>query len=375
MILFSKMRLKLRVAILSADYFPNVGGVAAHVHELSSALVNNGHEVDLLTLPLGKPVGIENHSGLNIHRVKSPKNEPFFTWFFGSYLRKYIKYSKPDVIHVHGMRPLGAVKNLDLPIVFTNHTSGYLKRIERGGRELIKIAKRLKSVDAVIAPSQELCDATRVVGYEKPVVFISNGVDTQKFRPGMNSKLREELGWVDDEIVILLARRLVEKNGVLDFAKAATLVKRSNARFLFAGDGDERGGIERILSDGGVLEKSYFLGNVQNSKMLDVYQSSDISVLPSYMEATSITGLESMACGLPLVGTRVGGIPFIIDNMKSGVLVNPRSPDSIAKEIQKLIDDSQLRLSMGKNGRMRAEQLFSWKRIAEETASVYESVI
>jgi len=365
----------LRIALVSADFPPNVGGVAAHVYELGKALAKLNHEVDVLTLPLGKTSGvIEEMSGMSVYRIKSFKNEPFFTWIFKKFLEKYIANKKPDVIHVHGMRPLMSTKGIKVPVVFTNHTSGYLKRIEKGGRELEKIASRLQHISAVIAPSEELCEATRIVGYKKPVKFISNGVDIEKFVPKIAGNLKSTFGWSENDVVVLLARRLVEKNGVNVFANAAAQVNNSKAKFLFAGDGPERAQVEKILKDGGVTKNCRLLGNVPNDRMIEIYQSADISVLPSFMEATSITGLESMSCGLPLIGTRVGGIPFLINDHETGLLVNPGSANEISSAINRLIEHPGIRKEYGLNARKRVEHMFSWLKIAEKTIEIYRRV-
>jgi len=173
--------------------------------------------------------------------------------------------------------------------------------------------------------------------------------------------------------VVLLARRLVEKNGVVVFAEAATQLKDLPVRFVLAGDGPERAKVERILAQGGVLDRSILLGNVPNEQMLDVYRAADLSVLPSFMEATSITGLESMACGLPLVGTRVGGIPVLIEDGASGTLVEPGDPAALAAAIRELVLQPALRRRMGERARELAERRFSWRGIALQTLDVYRA--
>jgi glycosyltransferase involved in cell wall biosynthesis len=109
-----------------------------------------------------------------------------------------------------------------------------------------------------------------------------------------------------------------------------------------------------------------------NENMPSIYRSADISVLPSFMEATSITGLESMACGLPLVGTRVGGILVLIDDEQTGLLVGPGDPAGLAKAIHRLAADTELRRTMGERARQRAAEQFSWDRIANETVAIFQ---
>ncbi len=361
----------LRITLVSADFWPNVGGVAAHVVELGKALARLGQAVQVVTLPLGDERAFHAEwQGMQVWRPRIPKAEPLYSFLLRRWLKGWLRHYPQDLLHVHGMRPLTATRGLGLPVVFTNHTSGYLKRIEKGGRELDKIRRRLAHVDTVLAPSQELCDATRAVGYQWSVQFISNGVDVDSFTPG-ESALRAQWRIAPDEVVILLARRLVEKNGVVVFAEAAARLKDLPVRFVFAGDGPERDKVERILEQGGVRERARLLGNVPNSQMLDIYRAADISVLPSFMEATSITGLESMACGLPLVGTRVGGIPVLIDDGATGLLVEPGDAEALAAALRELVASAECRRAMGQAARARAEQSFSWPHIAGETLQVY----
>jgi glycosyltransferase involved in cell wall biosynthesis len=174
-----------------------------------------------------------------------------------------------------------------------------------------------------------------------------------------------------DETVVLLARRLVEKNGVTVFAEAVTKLQNKTSRIVFAGDGDECSNVQSILAAGDAGNQCIFLGNVPNTQMPDIYRAADISVLPSFMEATSITGLESMATGLPLVGTRVGGIPAIISHEETGLLVEPRDADALAAAMDRLIDDAALRSRLGNAARQQAVAKFSWEGIAARTVESY----
>lgn len=373
---------RMRIGLITADFHPNVGGVAAHVVELGRALVLNGHEVHVVTLPLGEErARTGTLHGMTVHRPAIPKGKPLYSWLTRFWLNRFLAETPLDVMHVHGLRPVEATAGLTIPVVFTNHTSGFLKRIRKGELERARLARRLAHVAHVLAPSDELVEATRSVGYRGPVEFISNGVDTTRFYPDRKTDsgapteaetLRSQWTQAEDEVVVLLARRLVQKNGVTVFAEAVTRLKnRSRTRIVFAGDGAERAEVERILRDGKMLDRSIFLGNVPNPEMPDIYRAADLSVLPSFMEATSITGLESMATGLPLVGTRVGGIPALIDDGVTGLLVPPGEPDELAAAMDRLIVDASLRSAMGEAGRSRAAGEFSWLSIAERTAAAY----
>ncbi len=362
----------MRIGLISVDFHPNVGGVAAHVVELGKALVKQGHDVHVITLPIAMERSRESEfHGMRVHRTPFPRQKPVYSWLTNWWLRQFLELQPLDVLHVHGLRPVEATRGLNVPIVFTNHTSGFLKRILRGPAEHQRLAERLKHVAHVLAPSDELVEATHTVGYQGPVTFISNGVDTERFHPGLATH-RQRWGATDEHVVILLARRLVEKNGVTVFAEAVTQLNDLPVRVIFAGDGPDRDKVESIIANGDMCHACQFLGNIPNTQMPDIYRSADLSVLPSFMEATSITGLESMATGLPLVGTRVGGIPMLINDEVSGLLVEPGQPSQIAGAIRRLVVSEQLRKSMGEQARQRASELFSWDRIAAETVAVYK---
>ena len=365
----------MKVGLITADYYPNIGGVATHVTGLGEAIAKSGHDVHIITLPLGNErAKISRLGNVTVHRPSITKAKPFYSWLLHLWLKRFLKSTPLDIIHVHGLRPLEATRNLNAPVIFTNHTSGFLKRISKGQREQEKILKRLTHIKHVLAPSHELAETIRDIGYKGPVDFISNGVDTDKFCPG-DSRFREQHGIRNDETVILLARRLVEKNGVIVFAEAATQLTDLPIRIVFAGDGPERSKIENILDSVGMLEKAVFLGNVPNEQMTEIYRMADISVLPSFMEATSITGLESMSSGLPLVGTSVGGIPTLITESRNGYLVPPGNPSALADAIRTLVNDAGLRHNMGIAARQKAINEFSWMSIAQQTIEIYNRYI
>jgi glycosyltransferase involved in cell wall biosynthesis len=361
----------MNVGLVAVDFYPNVGGIAAHVFELGRALVRLGHRVYVYTVPLlDEPAGTSELDGMIVRRVPMPKLKLMYSRGTRSILRRAIEADKIEVFHVHGIRPLEATRGLSVPVLFTNHSSGFLKRVDRGPAHCRRIAKRMTHLSHVLAPSRELADRTRDAGFTGPVDYIPNGVDIHKFQPG-ESTLRSEWGIDDATPVLLLARRLVEKNGVVVFAQALTRIAHLDWAAVFAGDGQERGKVQAILEAGGVADRCRLLGNVPNRQMTQIYRAADISFLPSFMEATSITGLESMATALPLIGTRVGGIPDLIEHDRSGLLVAPGNPSELSTAIANLVVDREKRKSMGNMARRRAIELFSWDSIAQRTMQVY----
>lgn len=357
---------------ISADFPPNTGGVASHVYELSNALGSIGHKCTVLTT-VSRSLTCGKSNNVTVKRFKTPRFQPLYDIFLASSLKKYLAFNYPDIVHVHGMRPLVASKYLNVPVVFTNHTSGFLKRIPKGAREMKKVRKRLSHVSHVLAPSIELIEATNKVGYEGDTTYIPNGVDPRRFTPD-GPDLRDDLNIGANEFVVLVARRLVPKNGVLDFAQSTSFLKNRDFKILIAGDGSERDSIVVELKRSGMFDRTIFLGNVSNTEMPSIYRSANLSILPSHMEATSITGLESISCGLPLVGTRVGGIPEIIKDGKNGYLIDKGSPEQLASAIDHCFENKEL-LAGFSNYSLELSKNFGWDVIARQTSAVYSKLL
>ena len=360
----------MKIIMVSNEFPPSIGGVQTHVYELSRAMVRLGHHVTVVTrlsdLSLPKE---EFMDGVKVIRKKLSNNHFLYDFKLHRLLKKLIQKEGYQALHIHGMRPLKACKGLGVPVVFTNHTSSFLKRAKKGAKVLEKMRKQLVIADHILAPSDELVEATLKTGYEGPTSFISNGVDIGRFFPREN-QIRVGLGIPEDAFVVVLARRLVEKNGVLYFAKAIAMTKREDLHVIVAGDGADRSAFEKIVEYAGCQDRVHFLGGVDNNKMPEVFSAGDVSVLPSLMEATSIAGLEAMACEIPLIGTNVGGIPVIIEDYQSGILVEPKSPEELSNAMIKLCDDRALAKEMGAYSLDKVKKEFSWDVIAQKTLEI-----
>jgi len=365
----------IRVLFVTSEFPPDVGGIASHVAELAKALLSEVPCIQVVR-PRSVWTALPDSGGTDypVHRPGLIMAEPFYQSLLHQWLLRKLRREPADIVHVHGVRPLGATRGLPAMTVFTNHSSGFLARLHASPGRKRRTAQLLEHVDSLIGPSDELVDAARAFGYRGTATMISNGVDAGRFHPG-GSPLRKTWGIGEDEVIILLARRLAEKNGVTDFARAVRLLDPKSCRIVVAGDGPERSKMMAILGEGNLFDRVLLLGAVPNVDMPPVYRAADISVLPSLAEATSISGLEAMATGLPLVGTRVGGIPAIIADGETGLLVAPRQPEEMAAALRRLMADQAMRERLGAAARKRVELEFSWPAIARQTLSVYEACV
>ena len=198
------------------------------------------------------------------------------------------------------------------------------------------LKRHFRKVDLFLAPSQELLQVPFPFPAKKQ--FIANGVDGNKFLTDLEKRhaIRKKLDILEDDLVAIVTRRLVDKNGVIYLARASGQLQNNQIKFLIIGDGPERDTVEKeFLKNCG--KRAIFLGNKSHDEIVDYYSAADFSILPSLMEATSISGLEAMAAGLPLVGTEVGGIPELIQNGENGFLCRPADPRDLATKIDLLL--------------------------------------
>ncbi len=361
----------MNILMVTNEFPPRIGGIQTHVYELSKALVNLGHQVYVLTrLKDTSLPQKETRDGINIYRCKLVDSHLVYNWQLRRKLRNMISSFNIEVIHVHGMRPLVASKNLGVPVIFTNHTSSFIKRSQQGKRIQQKMLKQLEIASTILAPSQVLVEQSKKTGYMGPIKFISNGVDVEKFCPGV-SEVRAKLKIPDYAFVIIMAGRLHPIKGVVYLAKAISTINHPDLHVIVVGEGSERIEFETIIQSSSYAERVHMLGVISNDNMPDIYRAADASILPSLMEATSIAGLEAMACGLAVIGTNVGGLPVIINDGVNGLLVEPKSAEALAKAIHNLLLDRILAKNMGQEGRKRTLNEFSWPRIAQRVIDSY----
>ncbi|WP_226668119.1 glycosyltransferase family 4 protein [Microbulbifer aggregans] len=364
----------MNILMVSNEFPPSVGGVQTHVFELSRALVGLGHRVRVLCRHRNKSTAVfERLHGIEVERLALPDNHLIYDWLLGRRLRQLIERDGFELTHVHGMRPLRACSKQKVPTLFTNHTSSFVRRAEQSARTRDKMYRLLAPVSTVLTPSEILAEKTRSIGYTGPVAFIPNGVDNIQFSPG-TSDLRARLGIPDDAFVIAIACRLVPVKGVRYLAQAVAEIDDPRLHLVIAGDGDERADIEHILQQKRQSGHAHLLGAVDNTEMPAIYRAANASALPSLMEATSIAGLEAMACGLPMIGSNVGGIPYIVQHESTGLLVEPESSSQLKTAIERLLSQPDNCITMGQLAMGRVAAEFTWRHVAEKVQLHYKKI-
>jgi len=365
----------MNILMISIDYPPVPGGISAHAYELTKAMAKAGHKVAVVTRRRGNEPARSNTEGWEVFRVSLKYLALIYGLQLRNFVRKLLPELQPDIIHIHGMGPLEWYNIDHIPLAYTNHTSGYLKRIKKGGwRRMTMLKRHFGKVDLFLAPSRELLHVP--FNLRAPKVFIANGVDAAKFLRDDDKRrtIRRSLGIGEEDVVAVVTRRLVDKNGVLYLARATEYLNVTNPdiRFIVIGDGPERTAVEKEFTRH-CGSRAIFLGNKTHDEIVGYYSATDFSILPSLMEATSISGLEAMAAGLPLVGTEVGGIPELIRDGVNGYLCRPADPHDLADKIHTLLRHD-LR-AMGEKSKEMVDEQFDWRQIAQKTLDSYRLIL
>lgn len=214
---------------------------------------------------------------------------------------------------------------------------------------------------------------------ESRISVIRNGLDVGRYAlPRNRSTIRRELGLPSDAPLVLMLARLNPQKGVAYFIEAAASLAPAfpDARFLIVGGDFERAAdaayraeLERLAGRLGVGDRVVFTGF--RSDVPELLAETAVSVLPSLSEGFSNTVLESMAAGVPVVATRVGGTPEMIEHDRDGLLVPPRDTRALAEAIGAALGDPALAARLGGEARRRAARCFSFDKTARETEALY----
>ncbi len=185
----------------------------------------------------------------------------------------------------------------------------------------------------------------------------------------------------DGSFRILFVGRLVERKGVTHLIEAVRrLPAELHARLTLIGDGPERAALAAQVADGGLNERVDFRGRVPDGALLDAYVTADVFVLPAIVdtrgdtEGLGVVLLEAMSCGVPVVGSNIGGITDIIQNGQSGLLVPPADPDQLAHALEQLARDPELAARLGAAGERKVRAAFGWPEIMAKWEECYASV-
>jgi D-inositol-3-phosphate glycosyltransferase len=400
----------MRIAMISEHASPlavlggeDAGGQNVHVAALAAALADRGHNVEVFTRrdAPSLPDVVEFHPGVEVVHVPAGPARPIgkdslppFMPGFGSWLARRWRRAgqagnRPDVVHAHfwmsGTAALRARARTGVPVVQTFHALGVVKRRHQGAADtsppdrLAREEHLARHADAVIATcSDEVQELLELGAIPEKIHIVPCGVALDAFRPGPSPRVLR-IGRPLRRIVSI--SRLVERKGVHTLVEALPHVPE--AELVVAGGPDEREldadpyvrALRATAAEHGVGDRVRFVGRVTRDDVPALMRSADVVAVVPWYEPFGIVPLEAMACGVPVVGSGVGGLLDTVVHGVTGLLVPPRDPAATAAALRTVLADDDLRVRLGRAAAEHVAARFGWPRVAELTEAVYTRLV
>ncbi|MDJ0322740.1 glycogen synthase [Cryobacterium sp. PH31-AA6] len=393
----------MRVDLLTKEYPPEIyGGAGVHVAELVRALRT---DIEVVVRCFGAPREAADTFAYGVPAQLADANATLAT--LGVDLQMAQDVQGADIVHSHTWYANGAGHIAKLlhgvPHVVTAHSLEPLRpwKAEQlgGGYRVSSWIERtaFEGADAVIAVSDGMRrDILRSYPAldESRVQTVYNGIDLERWKPTVDTDTVRALGIDPDRPSVVFVGRITRQKGLPYLLRAAATLPADVQLVLCAGAPDTPGILAEVTAGVEALQRER-TGVVWIDRLLPQHElaavltAGTVFVCPSVYEPLGIVNLEAMACGLPVVGTATGGIPEVVADGVTGRLVpidqatdgtgTPLDPErfvaDLARTLVEVLSDPDLAAGMGRAGRVRAEEMFSWSQIATRTREIYASLL
>ncbi|KKB74782.1 MULTISPECIES: N-acetyl-alpha-D-glucosaminyl L-malate synthase BshA [Bacillus] len=372
---------KLKIGITC---YPSVGGSGIIATELGKLLAERGHEIHFITSSV--PYRLNKvYSNIYFHEVQVNQYAVFkyppYDLALASKMAEVAKREQLDILHAHYAVPHAVSAFLakqmlggNIKTVTTLHgTDITVLGYDPSLQDLIKFA--IESSDRVTAVSSALASQTYdLIKPDKKIETIYNFVDERVYIKHDHHALKEQYGISPDEKVIIHVSNFRQVKRVQDVIHVfSRIVKRMKAKLLLVGDGPEMTVICQLVRQLGLGDDVLFLGKQDNVE--ELYAISDLKLLLSEKESFGLVLLEAMACGVPCIGTNIGGIPEVIEDGVSGFLVNIGDVDAAGEKALRLLTDDALHSSFAEAALRNIRDRFSSCSIIGQYEDIYNQLI
>lgn len=289
---------------------------------------------------------------------------------------RYVEDNRIHIIHSHEYKSdlLTYMVTWMTPVIAVTTQHGWIRNTLKSKLVIALQRMVLPSFDCVLAVSEKMRRDLVSIGVPpQRIELIYNAVVTEKYVPDFSrgDALKSSLGLPPDSVLVGNIGRLSPEKGQGDFIAAAKILaaQRGDLHYVLAGDGPDRQRLERQVSEAGLDERVFFLGNVQD--MLPVYDGLDIVALTSYTEGFPNVVLESMCMEKPVLATMVGGTGEIVQHKETGILVECGRPDLVAEGIQFLLEHPGLRDRMVDRAKQVVSRDFAFQSRTSKVEDLY----
>jgi glycosyltransferase involved in cell wall biosynthesis len=368
---------KIRLLKFVSDF--NIGGTERQVLALAREFHPSRLELHLGCLRRrGELLEEIQAAGIPLNEYRIPRLHSFTTMRQQLKFARYLKKECIDIVHAYGFYAITfavpAARFAGVPAIVASirdigdHLTPMKRRVQR---EICRMA------DCVLANAEAVRQNLLDSGYNgEKIAVIRNGISlTRYLKRGSSNRLRNELAVPADAPLVAVLSRLRPLKGIEYFLQAAAILgpRFPHARFLLIGDGPYREKLEQYVAQLELGRRVIFMGfRLEVPKLLSEIT---ISVLPSLSEGLSNALLESMAAGIPVVATRVGGNPELIEDGTTGLLVPPRDPQALAGAMSLLLGNPDLAERMGAAARQRVAERFPMQLAIRTTERLYQRLL
>ncbi|MED1205018.1 N-acetyl-alpha-D-glucosaminyl L-malate synthase BshA [Heyndrickxia acidicola] len=375
------MEKKLRIGITC---YPTVGGSGVIATELGKILAERGHEIHFITSSMPFRLNRMYHN-IYYHQVEvnhySVFQYPPYDIALASKMAEVVKREKLDILHVHYAIPhaicaiLGKqMAGTDLKIVTTLHgTDITVLGYDPSLTESIRFG--IEKSDAVTAVSNALIEQTReLINPDKDIETVYNFIDERVFKKVDSEHLREEYGILPHEKVLIHVSNFRAVKRVQDVVKTfAKVIQKVPSKLLLVGDGPEMTVVCRLVKELNLEPYVLLLG--KQDKLEELYSMSDLMLLLSQKESFGLVALEAMACGVPCIGTNIGGIPEVIENGKNGFVCDLGDIDHFYEKALYLLQDDAIHKQFSQNAMEMVHQRFRSDKIINQYEDIYNRLL
>ena len=349
-----------------------VGGMEVVTTRLARALSRHGHDVGVTCIVGGGPVADALRS--DGHRVTVVPAPGLSTYVRAPRLERWFRNLRPDIVHTHSgtwLKAVRAARRAGVPaVIHTEH--GLFDPEPWYGAALRRLAAR--HTDAVVAVSKPLRDVlVHQNGLDpKMVHVIPNGVDVDRFRPGPRAaNLRQRLGITEGRLLIGTVGRLapVKNHEMLLDAFAQLHACRPDAALVIIGAGALKRVLEERIASHRLGGHAFLFGEAND--VASLYRELDLFILSSKHEGMPMSMLEAMASGVPVVATRVGGIPDLLADGRLGWLVPPDDFVALGKAMEAALQDLDRRRAVASDARSQIVNCYSEAAMVEQYERLY----
>jgi glycosyltransferase involved in cell wall biosynthesis len=379
----------MRIMIVTDQYPPMVGGVPNATHGLAVDFAQRGHQVWVVA------------PSYSVHDIRRLENK-VRTYRFSSFewptyegqripflpfvpIRNLLKRSDPDIIHIHSPIVLGNIAQilaggLRKPVIATNHylpinMSRSLTADPLLGKHFTNVSYSYlvhfcNRCEYVTAPTRTALTLLYEHGLRAPARPISNGIDLNTFSPGeRDPEMLRSFGLPEDRPLIIHVNRLSEEKRI-DVLLNAFPKMKSNAHIALVSTGPAEADLRAQVHRLGINKHVSFLGFVRDGDLLRLRRSSDLFVIPSEADLQSISTMEAMACGLPVIAANAYALPELVHHEENGFLFQAGNSAELAHYIDLLLNNAAMQQQMGQES-LRIIQQHSRSKVLDEWEELY----